>query len=658
MRKNLIAIIIALMSSANIHLAIALQSDQANNTEVSPNWHQNIALEDGRSIVAMPAEYQIIEIQHIIQPAQVIEKQIPAVTKQVQRRIIKSPAKTIEKLIPAVIETVNRRVIDKPARTRKRTIRKVTKDLKVFNPLTGSKTKKTIVIQPEHQVLEVVPATYKIIQQQLVVKEEQTQKINIPAEYDNVVETVVVSEARTEKTVIPAVTKMKTETVEIAPPRLVLKSNHGDIIHIFTSATELRKFVSNPSDPAFVFSTDAFQYETESIVIKPAQTEYITIPAVEEVVTEHVVVQEAATELMIVPASYKTVTETVEVAPEMVEYVNVPAKFKTENKTIVISPARGGKPAVTETLQVKKLVSPAQTVEKTIPARFEQVTRRVVEGEGKTMERVVPAMTRVESRRVVTTPAQVVTREVAAETVTVRRLVPTQPVNTSPGLIEDKFVWPSTNSMQLFTPPKTDIKIDIPNSTCGYVSNNSDPSLMDVFKNFSGLLNKYQYPKRVFKYKHGFAILTSPERISEEAKNILDAKQNRRIKLDQHPINDIGSYLQILFTKPATRYRYLAFIITADDNVQGTDKEATPEGLQAIFTQGGLDSDLPDSMRNHAFTTQYKCQVWVYEFSRIDRDDPTVMEGDLFVPAAPTLSEFAHKAGSPVLKALFETNPK
>jgi hypothetical protein len=63
-------------------------------------------------------------------------------------------------------------------------------------------------------------------------------------------------------------------------------------------------------------------------------------------------------------------------------------------------------------------------------------------------------------------------------------------------------------------------------------------------------------------------------------------------------------------------------------------------------------------MRDYAFTTQYKCQVWVYEFSRIDRDDPIKMEGDLFEPANPALSEFDHKSGSPVLKALFETSPR
>lgn len=181
---------------------------------------------------------------------------------------------------------------------------------------------------------------------------------------------------------------------------------------------------------------------------------------------------------------------------------------------------------------------------------------------------------------------------------------------------------------------------------------------MQVFDNFSGLLNKYQYPKRVFKYQHGFAILTSPERIAEDATNILDADKNERIKLDQHPITGVGSYLQILFTKPTTRYRYLAFIVTADDNVKSTGNAATPEGLQAVFAEGGVDSDLPSSMNNYAFTTDYKCQVWVYEFARIDREDPITMDGDLFVPATPTLSEFAHKAGSPILKALFNANPR
>lgn len=663
MHKNLFAIIIALLLSVSTHFAVAIQSHQVSYTQADQSWHQNITLPDGRTIVAMPAEFQIIQVTQIIRPAQVIEKQIPAKTKQVKKTILKSPARTVERVIPAVKKSINRRVIDKPARTQIKTIPQVSKDINITDPRSGLKTKRTIVIQPSYKDFVVIPATYKMIQEQVVVQEKSVEQVTIPAVLEKVTETVVVSEAYVEKITIPAETKVTAKRVEIAPARLVLKNQNGKIIHIFASEPELQDFVNNPLDPEFVYSTSAFQQVTETIVVKPAQTEYQTIPAQLETVNEFVVVQSAATELVVVPATFKTITETIVVQPASVEFTNIPAEFKTEIQTIVVSPTQDGRAAVTKTFKVKKLVRPARTVETTIPAFAKQVTRRVVATPASTMERVIPALTRQETRRVLRRPERVVSREVPAETVTITRWVAAPQISATPGqswpgLIEDRFVWPTTNTMPFFKPPKTDIKIDIPNATCGYTPNNSDRSLMHVFENFSGLLNRYQYQKRVFKYKHGFAILTSPERISEDAKNILDPKLDTRIKLDQHPINGIGSYLQILFTKPATRYRYLAFIITADDNVESTDSEATSEGLKAIFAEGSLDSDLPSSMRNYAFTKEYKCQVWVYEFSRIDREDPIAMDGDLFVPAAPALSEFAHKAGSPVLKALFDTSPR
>lgn len=638
----------------------SILAEPFNDTSANKSWHQNITLADGRTIEALPAEFETIEIIQVVQPAQVIERQIPAKTKQVKRRLLKSPAKTAERRVPAVKTSSKRKIIDRPARKRAKTIPQVTKTIVGIDPSTGSKTKMVIVVQPEYQEYVVIPAVYKEIEDQVVVVEESVELISVPAVYETVVETVVITEASTEKLMVPAVTKKLKERVEIKPARLVLKDEKGTIVHIFANEAELRVFLQNPLDSEFVYSKKALQQITETIIVKPARTEYIAIPAKVERVDEYVLVQEASTELVTIPASFKAVTETIVVKPATVEFVHIPARFKTETQIVVVAPARGERAAVTKAIEVKKLVSPAQVVERTIPATYKTVTRRVVSSPQQNIERAIPAQTKMQTRTIVRVPEQLELREVPAETMTITRWIsePEPEMILSSNLIFEKFEWPTTNTMVVFEPPKTNIKIDIPNATCGYTSNQNTASLMDVFDNFSNLLSEHEYQKRVFKYKHGFALLTSPERISDEAKNILDPSSNKRIKLDQHPINGIGKYLEILFTKPSTRYRYLAFIITADDNVKGTNNEATPEGLKAIFRAGGLASDLPSSMRDYAFTDEYKCQVWVYEFSRIDRDDPTIMKGDLFVPASPTLSEFAHKGGSPALKALFETSIK
>ncbi len=667
MSKSLLVSLVLIVAFVLIRTCDLMAAEPVFEYEQGPSWHKNIPLDDGYKIVAHPAKYQIIEITRIVEDAKVVERQIPAVTKEVKRRVVKTPAKLVEKVIPAVKRMVTTRVIDKPARTTTRVIPAVTKKISVFDFKFGKKSKKEIVIQPEHEEIISIPATFKTVKQEVVVQEEQIEQVWIPAEFTTVTETVLVSEARTEKRVIPAVTESVIRREKIKPALLVLEAENGDYKHIFTSESELKRFLDNPSDPSFAFNTDVFQVVDETIVTSPSRTEYQTIPAVEETIVEHIVVQEASTQLVEVPASYQTVTETVVIQPATTEIVNVPARFKTIKETIVVAPARNGKPAETKTVEVKRLVSPAKAIERTIPAKTQQVTRRVNSQPPRITERVIPALTKQESRRVVRTPAQVLSKEVQAESVTITRFemkqeqptsVEQSPPGSSSNLIQTKFVWPASNTLPMFLPPLTDIKIDIPNSTCGYTSNRQSPSLMQVFNNFSALLNQYQYQKRVFKYQHGFAILTMPERIAEDATNIMDPALNRRIELDQHPIDGIASYLQILFTKPVTRYRYLAFIVTADDNVESADEQATPEGLQAVFKEGGVDSDLPKTMNDYAFTDDYKCQVWVYEFARIDREDPVSIEGESFVPSSPTLGEFAHKAGSPVLKALFNATPR
>jgi uncharacterized protein YggE len=53
-------------------------------------------------------------------PARVEERVIPAVTKQVSRRVVKTPASTVERIIPAVTKQQTRRVVKTPARVEER----------------------------------------------------------------------------------------------------------------------------------------------------------------------------------------------------------------------------------------------------------------------------------------------------------------------------------------------------------------------------------------------------------------------------------------------------------------------------------------------------------------------------------------------------------
>lgn len=92
----------------------------------------------------------------------------------------------------------------------------------------------------------------------------------------------------------------------------------------------------------------------ETVVVRPASVDYVTIPATYETVSEPVVMQEASTELITIPATF-----------------NADGTIRT----------------------------PARTQERVIPAVTKMQTRRVVKTPASTMERMIPAVTKQVSAR-------------------------------------------------------------------------------------------------------------------------------------------------------------------------------------------------------------------------------------------------------------------
>ncbi|MDT0594526.1 hypothetical protein [Glaciecola petra] len=636
-------------------LALAEPIEEEN---IIPDWYQTLTLQDGRYIKILPAEYETFVVTEVVEPAKIVTREIPAVTKQVSRQVLKSPAQTIEKSFPAQTEIIQKRVVKSTAKTSSRTIPAVIRNIKAIDPKTGREYIKELVVQPEYKQLTSIPAVFETVNETIVIAEARTEKVKVPAQFETLYETVIVTPASQKSESIPAVTKKIEKQIITMPARMALFSVNDELLHIFTSRAEFLKFKQNPSSTEFVYDPAPFEQVEETLVIKPKQTEYAILPEQTETMTETVVVQDVSTNVVTIPASYRTVTETVVIQEATVEHISIPAQFETHKERIMIEPAKNGQPAKMRTVEVRKLVRPASIQERVIPPVTKQITTRVIDKPASYQERTIPASTSAQTRRVVKRPEQVVSRQLPKEERTVKRFYlksNDQAYSYVPELIQDKFVWPSSNTLTEFIPPQTEVKMDIPQQVCGYTQEGTQASLMQVHDNLSAVLNKHRYQKRVFKYPHGFAILTLPERIDEQAETIFTPNSNIRIGLDEHPIDSLGSYFSILFTKPKTKYRYIAFIVSAIDNIESSGEKASPEGLQAIFAEGGLTSDLPQSLHDYGFTNEYKCQAWVYEFSRIDRDDPVSLTGDLFVPAAPSLSEFLHKSGSPVLRTLFTT---
>jgi len=92
-----------------------------------------VTREASTELVTIPATYQTVTETVVVQPQSITynpngtERVIPAVTKQVTRRVVKTPAAITERVIPAKTMQITREVVKTPASTQERVIPAVTK---------------------------------------------------------------------------------------------------------------------------------------------------------------------------------------------------------------------------------------------------------------------------------------------------------------------------------------------------------------------------------------------------------------------------------------------------------------------------------------------------------------------------------------------------
>ncbi len=187
-----------------------------------------------------------------------------------------------------------------------------------------------------------------------------------------------------------------------------------------SSGADAELFPPNPKPGqcyARVLIPARYNETTERVLISEASSRLEIIPASYETVTERVLVKEASTRLEVVPATYTTVEERVLVRPATTKLETIPATYKTVSETVQVSPARtewkrgpassfSGRSVVdtrsTDTGEIMCLVE--------VPARFETVTRKVVDTPARTREVTAPAEYKLVTKQVLATPAT--TREV------------------------------------------------------------------------------------------------------------------------------------------------------------------------------------------------------------------------------------------------------
>ncbi|MBM6551070.1 peptidoglycan-binding protein [Marinomonas ostreistagni] len=188
--------------------------------------------------------------------------------------------------------------------------------------------------------------------------------------------------------------------------------------------------------------------KTVSVTVKDSHTTINVTPAEIKRGYKKVVTREGTVTYRLQPATYKRVTERVLVREETTRYVKVPAVYEERDKRVVVeeaqtvleqcsTPGAGVAfcareiPAKEEVVKVQVLVQPEQSKVEVVPAKFEEVTKWVVDQPARVVEvSLAPRMEEVEVEEIVT-PASANPYQVPAQT----RKIQTQVYEGSPRMV-------------------------------------------------------------------------------------------------------------------------------------------------------------------------------------------------------------------------------
>ncbi len=164
-----------------------------------------------------------------------------------------------------------------------------------------------------------------------------------------------------------------------------------------------------------------YQAKTQTVTVKEATEELVTIPATYRTVTETITVTPATTRMIATPASYKTVTERVQVSPARTVWK------QGEGPNQRIDAATGDVmclvevPAEYKNITKRVLVTPEATLQETVPAVTKQITKRVIDQPARVERRAIPAVTEQITTQVLVQPEQPVYEDIAPQYKTTSR---------------------------------------------------------------------------------------------------------------------------------------------------------------------------------------------------------------------------------------------
>lgn len=203
----------------------------------------------------------------------------------IEKEILVSEASSRLEEIPAQYSEVSEQVIDVPAHT---VWKKGTGPIQKIDTATG-----------EIMCLIDIPATYKTVTRTVLSSPAATREIIIPAKYETVKVRELVSDASESRTTVPAIYNTVTLTKKVADPSFVWHEVHDKSMHRNTRTGN--QICLTEQEPRF-------ETVTRTVVVTPASTNKIVIPAKYEEISVRKVVKAAQERTIEIPAEYTTVS--------------------------------------------------------------------------------------------------------------------------------------------------------------------------------------------------------------------------------------------------------------------------------------------------------------------------------------------------------------
>ncbi|WP_046757936.1 OmpA family protein [Kordia jejudonensis] len=350
----------------------------------------------GQKLAVVPAEYGTESFEVVTKEASQRLVKVPSQTSRDSETVVVSEASYRLKVVPAVYETRTFEVVTRPA----------------------------------YQKVEIVPAVYETRDVVITTKEASQRLEIVPAEWGTETVTYKKREYGSSISIVPASFTSDFETVEVKPaaaqwqmseiPPADCNSSNPDDCRYWCYKAIPAQNVTIPvkrlaADASSVATPDCDPNNnggkpcgeatyTRTIMVTPASTRVIPIPATSKTIKKTVMVTPPTTRIIDVPEVRKTMKRKVMVTPPTTERIEIPAITETVRKTIITN----------ESTRVEDIPSVSKTFKKTVMTT--PPTTRTIDIASK--EATIKKTKLVEDAKVVTTEVPAVFKTVTKEVLT------------------------------------------------------------------------------------------------------------------------------------------------------------------------------------------------------------------------------------------------